>query len=145
MKRAWLRHIAAGLAAMLLLSGCSNTAAPGPTTRRVTRTTVLEPRAPGEVVLGNSFAGVDASCTGDGYIQLHYSGTAVKAKLQLTLPDGNMYTYTLAPGKTETIPLTGGSGETRYYTSGDAAAFSAAASALLGQEIQAEHLPPMEI
>ena len=111
MKRAWLRHIAAGLAAMLLLSGCSNTAAPGPTTRRVTRTTVLEPRAPGEVVLGNSFAGVDASCTGDGYIQLHYSGTAVKAKLQLTLPDSNMYTYTLAPGKTETIPLTGGSGE----------------------------------
>ena len=44
---------------------------------------------------------MDASCTGDGYIQLHYSGTAVKAKLQLTLPDGNMYTYTLAPGNTE--------------------------------------------
>ena len=41
--------------------------------------------------------------------------------------------------------ITGGSGETRYYTSGDAAAFSAAASALLGQEIQAEHVPAMEI
>lgn len=41
--------------------------------------------------------------------------------------------------------LTGGSGETRYYTSGDAAAFSAAASALMGREIHADHVPPMEI
>ena len=47
--------------------------------------------------------------------------------------------------KLEALGLTGGSGETRYYTSGDAAAFSAAASALLGQEIHAEHVPAMEI
>ena len=47
--------------------------------------------------------------------------------------------------KLKALGLTGGSGETRYYTSGDAAALSAAASALLGQEIQAEQLPPMEI
>lgn len=41
--------------------------------------------------------------------------------------------------------LAGGSGETFYYTSGDAEEFSAAASRLLGLEVRAEHLPPMEI
>lgn len=48
-------------------------------------------------------------------------------------------------GSIKQLGLTGGCGETRYYTSGDAAAFSAAASALMGQEVQAEHVPPMEI
>ena len=43
----------------------------------------------------------------------------------------------------QALGLTGGSGRTRYFTSGDAAAFSAAASALLGQEVQADHVPPM--
>lgn len=47
--------------------------------------------------------------------------------------------------KLRALGLTGGSGETRCYTSGDAAAFSAAASALLRQEIHAEHVPAMEI
>ena len=41
--------------------------------------------------------------------------------------------------------LTGGSGETLYYTSGDAEEFSAAASRLLGRELRAGHLPSMEI
>lgn len=41
--------------------------------------------------------------------------------------------------------LTGGSGEALYYTSGDAGEFSAAASRLLGREIRAGHLPPMDI
>ena len=108
--RAWLPRAAAGLAAAVLLSGCSLAPEPLPTTQRETRTTVLEPQAPGEVVLGNDFAGVDASNTGEGYIQLRYAGEAAKAKVQLTLPDGNLYTYTLAPGDYETLPLTGGSG-----------------------------------
>lgn len=41
--------------------------------------------------------------------------------------------------------LTGGSGETLYYTSGPAEEFSAAASRLLGREIHARHVPPLEI
>ena len=71
---------------------------------------MLEPQAPGIVVLGNDFAGVDASNTGEGYIQLRYAGEAAKAKVQLTLPDGSLYTYTLDPGDYETLPLTGGGG-----------------------------------
>ena len=108
--RAWLRRAAAGLAAAALLSGCSPAPEPVPTTHRETRTTVLEPQAPGIVVLGNDFAGVDASNTGEGYVQLRYAGEAAKAKVQLTLPDGSLYTYTLAPGDYETLPLTGGGG-----------------------------------
>lgn len=108
--RAWLRRAAAGLAAAALLSGCSPAPEPVPTTHRETRTTVLEPQAPGIVVLGNDFAGVDASNTGEGYIQLRYAGEAAKAKVQLTLPDGSLYTYTLDPGDYETLPLTGGGG-----------------------------------
>ena len=104
--RCWI----AAAAALLLLSGCAAAADPGPATHRQTRTTVLEPRATGEVVQGNDFAGVDTSNTGEGYIQLCYSGGAAKAKVQLTLPDGSLYTYTLAPGGYETLPLTGGSG-----------------------------------
>ena len=41
--------------------------------------------------------------------------------------------------------LTGGSGETLYYTSGDAGEFSAAASRLLARDIKARQLPVMEI
>ena len=104
--RCWI----AAAAALLLLSGCSAAADPGSATHRQTRTTVLEPKAPGEQVQGNAFAGVDTSNTGEGYIQLCYSGEAAKAKVQLTLPDGGIYTYTLAPGNYATLPLTGGSG-----------------------------------
>ena len=47
--------------------------------------------------------------------------------------------------KIQSLGLAGGSGEIRYFTSGDAGRFSAAASALLGQTIQAEHVPPMKL
>lgn len=43
------------------------------------------------------------------------------------------------------LGLTGGSGECRCYTSGPEEEFSAAASALLGFELHAEHVPPMKI
>lgn len=39
----------------------------------------------------------------------------------------------------------GGSGQVLYYTSGDPEEFSSAASRLLGENIQARHLPAMEI
>jgi len=47
--------------------------------------------------------------------------------------------------KLQELGLTGGNGEIRYYTSGPAAAFSAAASALLGMPVQAEHVPVMPL
>lgn len=108
--RVW-RLLAAAVLAVMLLSACGETAQPAPTARRVTRSSVPAPVAPGNVTLGNEFAGVDASCTGDGYIVASYAGAAAKAKLQLTLPDGLVYTYTLTPGREAVLPLTGGAGE----------------------------------
>lgn len=99
--------VAAGVIAGMLLIGCSE--AP-PEVTRDTQTTVLEPEAPGEVVCGNELASLDASRMDDGYIQVRYSGASEKAKVQIAGPDGILYTYTLAPGGYETLPLTGGSG-----------------------------------
>lgn len=104
--RAFL-SVAAGVIAGVLLMGC---AAAQPEGTRDTRTAVLEPEAPGEVVCGNELASLDASRMEDGYIQVRYSGASQKAKVQIAAPDGILYTYTLAPGGFETLPLTGGSG-----------------------------------
>ena len=79
-------------------------------TVRSTRTTVLTPEAPGEIVTGNDYATLDSSRTQEGYIQVRYSGEAPRAKLQLMDPEGTLYIYTLLPGGFETLPLTGGDG-----------------------------------
>lgn len=81
-----------------------------PDTKRQTRTTILVPQAPGEVVYGNELSQIDASNAGDGYLQIAYQGSAQKAKVQITIPDSTVYTYTLKPGSKEILPLTGGSG-----------------------------------
>lgn len=102
-----IRFLAGSLALASLLFACGEKA---PETVRETKTTVLEPQAPGEAVSGNAFATLDFSNTGDGYIQVRYGGQAEKAKVQITVPDGTIYTYTLLTGDYETLPLTGGSG-----------------------------------
>jgi len=48
-------------------------------------------------------------------------------------------------GMIRELGIAGGQGQTRYLTSGPAESFSAAASALLGREIRAEHIEPMEV
>lgn len=92
----------------LFLSACGQPAVPE--NPRQPCTTVLTPEAPGEIVTGNDFASLDSSRTQEGYIQVRYSGDAPKAKIQLTNPEGTLYTYTLQPGDYETLPLTGGAG-----------------------------------
>jgi len=102
-----LQFLAWALVLALFLSGCEE---PPLETVRDTRTTVLTPEAPGEIVTGNDFASLDSSRTEEGYIQVCYSGEASKAKVQLLDPEGTLYTYTLLPGSFETLPLTGGGG-----------------------------------
>ena len=98
---------AACLLLCFLLMGCSQQAAPP----RPTRTTFLVPECAGEVVYSNDLADLDASRTADGYIMLRYNGQADGAKVQITIPEGTVYTYSIAPGNYETFPLTGGDGE----------------------------------
>ncbi len=71
---------------------------------------ILTPQNTGKVVYGNDIVSIDASNTSDGYIMLQYKGNAAKMKLQVTIPDGTVYTYTITDSSLTTFPLTGGSG-----------------------------------
>lgn len=45
---------------------------------------------------GNDLVRLDLSHTGEGYVGVLYLGTNVKPKIQITLPDGAVYTYNLS-------------------------------------------------
>ena len=119
------------------LTGCSDAAASGKTTDKDTRNaakTTKEsqksdsekkekkkkrksiqkfalPEASGTVVCGDETLSMDASNIGEGYIMVQYFGSADKAKMLVTTPNGTQYTYTLLPGDTyESFPLSGGNG-----------------------------------
>lgn len=81
--------------------------------RRTTVSEYLLPTAPGAVVYGNSSVSIDASNVSEGYFMVRYRGSADKVKLQVTIPDGTVYTYTLSIGSNEAFPLSGGSGNYR--------------------------------
>lgn len=113
------------------LTGCNNASASGKTADKDSKSTAKEsqksdskkekkrksiqkftlPTASGTVVYGNETLSMDASNTGEGYIMVQYVGSADKAKMQITTPDGTQYTYTLLPGDSyESFPLSGGDG-----------------------------------
>lgn len=79
-------------------------------TQRTTVSEYLLPVASGAVVYGNDIVSIDASNVSEGYFMIQYHGTADKVKLQVTIPDGTVYTYTLAIGSNEAFPLSGGNG-----------------------------------
>ena len=68
------------------------------------------PEAPGETVLKGVDSYVDISNTANGYVTACYQGEAELAKLQLTGPDENVYTYNLMPDEPDVFPLTAGDG-----------------------------------
>ena len=83
------------------------------TTSRETYTDVCTPQASQTVVYGDKTTSLDASHTENGYLMLCYNGKVSKVKLQITTPDGTVYTYTLNPdsyGSYETFPLSGSNG-----------------------------------
>ncbi len=114
------------LSAFLLLTGCSgkddtNTTAASDTSNtgepaekeggsRTTRHEFLLPEASGNTVYGNDVVSIDASNTAEGYLMVQYTGDADKTRLQITVPDGTIYTYALSAGAYETFPLSGGNG-----------------------------------
>lgn len=93
--------------------GCSDKAGSSHASKGAKRKSTLQilvPKASGTIVYGNDTVSIDASNTGEGYVMLQYKGKADKAKLQITIPDSTVYTYTLTTGSYETFPLTGGNG-----------------------------------
>lgn len=103
-----IRLLAGSLVLASFLFGCGKQLPSGPATVRATRHTVLQPAPP--ALEDDGLALVDATHTDEGYVQVRYAGEAEKAKVQITAPDGTVYTYTLSPGAFAVLPLTGGSG-----------------------------------
>lgn len=100
-----------------VLSGCSgggqtpSTASSGEKQQRGDRYAALVPTASGETCYGDDTVSIDASHTSDGYVMVQYTGHAEKTKLQITIPDGTVYTYTIKGSDYGTFPLTGGNGD----------------------------------
>ncbi|MDO4485011.1 MAG: transglutaminase-like domain-containing protein [Bacillota bacterium] len=78
--------------------------------RRTTVTEVRVPEASGSVTYGGGSVSIDASNTSEGYVMVKYSGSADRTKLQITVPDGDVYSYTLHGGDYSVFPLSGGNG-----------------------------------
>lgn len=90
--------------------GSSDSSDESSSQKRDTVQDCLVPVAAGTTVYGNALASIDASNIAEGYVMVCYQGGADKAKLQITIPDGTVYTYTLSTSSYETFPLTGGDG-----------------------------------
>lgn len=72
---------------------------------------ILLPGHPEKDVLENDSARIDVSNLKEGYFAACYFGSAEKAKLQLTGPDGITYTYDMPmDGSWDFFPFTAGSG-----------------------------------
>jgi len=91
-------------------AGCQERTSALPDQRRATKTTVLTPEASGRELYEGSGVSIDASGIADGYIMIRYDGDAAKAKVQITVPDGSVYTYTLLGDSYETFPISRGNG-----------------------------------
>ena len=82
-----------------------------PDTKRITNHTFLQTEATGTAIFENESAILDASNVSKGYVMANYLGSAPESRLQITIPDGTVYTYALNSGDYETIPLTGANGD----------------------------------
>lgn len=104
-----------------LLTGCSGgtsskadgsgSDADGSGQKRADAYASLVPTASGETCYGDDSVSIDASNISDGYVMVRYTGHSEKAKAQITIPDGTVYTYTIKGSDYNTFPLTGGNGD----------------------------------
>lgn len=92
-------------------SGGSGSDADGSGQKRADAYASLVPTASGETCYGDDSVSIDASNISDGYVMIRYTGRSEKAKAQITIPDGTVYTYTIKGSDYNTFPLTGGNGD----------------------------------
>ena len=108
-------HIAVFLLAIMLTSVLCGCSAGGVTPSnsgepRQTLHNFLLPEASGELTYGDSLSTIDASHISEGYVMICYHGTADNAKILITGPTGNVYTYSLSGNSYQAFPLSCGSG-----------------------------------
>lgn len=92
------------------IAGTSGENAGASDSHRETITDVTLPEESGTITYGNEAVSIDASNTADGYVMIRYQGASDMAKLQITIPDETVYTYTLLPDTDSAFPLSGGDG-----------------------------------
>ena len=78
--------------------------------KRETVLSVRIPQAMGQSVIGTDTVAVDISNVSDGYVMASYTGTASDCKMQITVPDGTLYTFTVPQNEYGAFPLSGGNG-----------------------------------
>lgn len=110
------KHATVCAVSLLLLAlgagGCSDGSSAKNHTaeRRNTLQEYLIPEAPGSTVYGNDTVSIDASNLSEGYVMVRYQGNVEKVRLQITIPDGEVYSYVLSPDVSWSFPLSGGNG-----------------------------------
>lgn len=70
----------------------------------------LNPESLGTEVYSNDMAAIDTTNVSEGYVMARYLGDAPKAKVQIKVPSGVTYTYTLFTNEYRTFPLSSGDG-----------------------------------
>lgn len=92
-------------------TSAGQTSAPSNPAARPSKPEVLVPEAPGDTVVGGQPLAIDVSNADQGYVMAKYTGSAAKACIQITGPDGVTYKYFLQSSQEyKALPLTGGSG-----------------------------------
>jgi hypothetical protein len=113
--RKWNRLLLIAAAVCITACGCTNhekkaayqiSAVKG---TRDSKAVCLIPDASAKSVFSDATYSLDYSNASEGYIMAKYTGKSQRAKLQLTLPDGTVYTYNLNQNY-EAFPLTSDSG-----------------------------------
>ena len=95
---------------LLCTSGCGEKSQPGNLPPVFSSPQVLVPEAPGKEMLGDSSLALDVSNMDQGYFTAQAKDTESKFNIQMTAPDGILYSYFLDAGEDAVIPFTGGSG-----------------------------------
>lgn len=122
------------LTVVLLAAGCSQEQPADPDARRFTRTEFPVPEAPGESVISEHGITLDISRVSEGYLMIRYEGSADMAKVQITGPNGIVYTYTLPGSDFQALPLTAGSGS--YHLDGLEHAYDEMYAVLLSTDFE---------
>lgn len=72
---------------------------------------VLVPESPQTEVIGDDPLFLDISNAEQGYLTAHSTSENARTNLQLTDPDGVLYSYFIEPSESAVIPFSGGSGD----------------------------------
>lgn len=107
----WVRFLFLFLLCPILLSGCNsskNSSADEPPVYSPLK--VLEPEAPGKETIGNPPVVLDLSNKGQGYLTAQVQDSDSRIHIQMTGPDGVLYSYFIDVGDYAVIPFTSGNG-----------------------------------